>query len=92
MKLPSEHRSTIELVGNHYNGKGLYWYMLLLFFSGFDDEDMMKPHFNEPASQPFVPYVLSDPETQPPVQVSVDNHLIVNMIISCTLLSEDSNN
>uniref|UniRef100_A0A6P8HG51 DNA excision repair protein ERCC-6-like 2 isoform X2 n=1 Tax=Actinia tenebrosa TaxID=6105 RepID=A0A6P8HG51_ACTTE len=36
---------------------------------GFDDKDMEKPRFSEPAPYPFVPLVLSEPGIEPPIQV-----------------------
>jgi hypothetical protein len=51
------------------NYNGYDYYNFVCHFEGFDDQDMEKPHFSEPAPYPFVPLVLSDPGKQPVVQV-----------------------
>ena len=40
-------------------------------FPGFDDQDMERPSFTQPAQYPSVPLVLSKPGAQPVIQVRI---------------------
>ena len=40
-------------------------------YPGFDDQDMERPSFTQPAQHPSVPLVLSKPDAQPVIQVRI---------------------
>lgn len=44
--------------------------ILKIFVSGFDDQDMERPSFTQPAIHPSVPLLLSKPGVEPVIQVS----------------------
>jgi len=44
--------------------------VLFIFAPGFDDQDMERPSFTQPAMHPLVPLLLSKPGAEPVIQVS----------------------
>ena len=44
--------------------------VLIIFGPGFDDQDMERPSFTQPAVHPAVPLLLSKPGAEPVIQVS----------------------
>lgn len=46
----------------------LYFHVII---TGFDDQDMIRPSFTEPALGPSIPFILSKPGVVPVIQVSI---------------------
>ena len=44
--------------------------IFIIFVAGFDDQDMERPCFTQPAMHPSVPLLLSKPGVEPVIQVS----------------------
>ena len=56
--------------------------------AGFDDQDMERPSFTQPARHPLLPLLLSKPGVEPAVQVSSKPVHCMSTVHQSSLLSQ----